>query len=1481
MAEGTACPRCGAKVAVDAPQGLCPACLMRFALGDERTGATSDGGDTQGRSITSSDPSEQSAVGPSSVASPDDSTDPTGGATTPRSDRLKQAEAAPGTLGSFGAYELIREVARGGMGVIYEARQADLRRTVALKMILAGRLATEAEAQRFAQEARAAANLDHPGIVPVYEFGRHDDRPYYAMAFVAGPSLAQCLTEGPLPPREAAALLAEVAEAVAYAHGRGVIHRDLKPSNILIGPDGRPRVADFGLAKVLDLPADAGLTATGEVLGTPGYMPPEQARGEIARIGPPSDVYSLGAVLYEALSGRPPFKAASPWETIRQVLEATPAPVRLLNPQVPRDLEMICAKCLEKDPTARYGAADELAADLRRFLAGEPILARRPGPLSKVARRLRKHRRVVRVATAAVLLTAGAIFGLTYGWRAYQSWRLGRAIFEARDDEPRLIEIQDAEGRALIARVTVPMVEPVAMPAGDYLARIAAPGLPDEAVRFLVERGRSQRYTIPAPRRRLWPPFSGASLSAGRINQVEPIAFEGRRIDLVLTRRVPPERPGGPDALKMLWEVIRLGGGSGKPVWSSRLEFGDTDLLPRPAPDLDGDGVSDLVLLSGRARGKPSRLVRVVSGGSGRPLWSFPAERALSPPAFADADGDGAVDLIVNASEVTGYTQPAASPPPPPRPAAGSGKLKGSSSPAPEPEPIWAHAVEALSGRSGKRLWHAPLDPDWLRPVKVDDPRGVDWAIHHPVPPHPPESARVGGKAAIVVVAGTRLIVLDPRTGQPIYPPLDLGLRVPFPPAVGDLDGDGSDDLVLYKSPDSANLRAFKLAGPEMLWDQKAHGEISHGSSRQGGIWAEIEGRPVVADLDGDGRCETIQPTFGNVFVADGATGRPLWKWGHTTPGPVSREPLSLHLADWAEGDHAWQLVGDLDGDGWRDLVGRSASFTRDQESYSYEITPPGIYAISGRAGHLIWVFPIDDPAQLDIRSDPDGRWLLLARREYSLLAEGAGAREGGSLILDARTGRLIHRWWFVDRFRCADLDGDGQPEAIALGSRRLTWSRRLGDADVLQVVAVPFVPAKLWARFDDWAPTFDLDGDGQGDLLSNQPSTLNSGSVAAISGRDGRLLWSSGRSARDPEVFPLVLPPPLGDLDGDGAPEVIARVRESIPPSPNWPIHPFFTILSGRSGAWLWEGPRLVRRHHQGTQLVGEAFRPVSDLNGDGRNDLLLCYTLANPPDAAVTGRDVLQAHLLALSGRNGRLLWHEVRERPRFVPGGSASDPAKTLEVQALDSDGEVGLRITWEAWSWTDEPGHATGPSWRVLRGRDGKALATRDGRGTGRDRSAAAAADVPPTSPDVPPSGRRPGPEFHPVDLDGDGRAEWLEESPTGKVVAWRGDLSGPIWSAKAPAHVAFNPIEVVAAGPNQAATLVRRSIEMSFPPGGGRRIDLSIWILDGRTGRTVLSGHSRTAGSGSPEWLSPVTSGQYVLRDHQFGLTECGSVSETD
>ncbi len=273
----------------------------------------------------------------------------------------------------FGEYELIAEIARGGMGVVYRARQVRAGRTVALKMILSGQLASDDDVRRFYAEAQAAAGLDHPGIVPIYEVGEIGGQHYYSMALVEGRSLADRIEQGSLPPREAAELVRKIARAVAYAHRCGVIHRDLKPANVLLDKHGEPRITDFGLAK---RGGEEGLTATGQILGTPSYMPPEQAAGQVHDVCEGSDVYALGAILFATLTGRPPFQSRNPLDTLVQVLEGEVTLPTRLNRQVPRPLELICLRCLEKKPNDRYESANALADDLDRFLRDEPVEAR-------------------------------------------------------------------------------------------------------------------------------------------------------------------------------------------------------------------------------------------------------------------------------------------------------------------------------------------------------------------------------------------------------------------------------------------------------------------------------------------------------------------------------------------------------------------------------------------------------------------------------------------------------------------------------------------------------------------------------------------------------------------------------------------------------------------------------------------------------------------------------------------------------------------------------------------------------------------------------------------------------------------------------------------------------------------------------------------------------------------------------------------------
>jgi serine/threonine-protein kinase len=274
----------------------------------------------------------------------------------------------------FGDFELLEDIGRGGMGIVFRARQISLNRESAVKMILRGPLASPSERERFRAEAESAARLDHPGIVPVYEVGEVDGRPYFSMKYIEGETLSDRLSRGPMPARQAAELLAEVSRAIQYAHACGVLHRDLKPSNVLIDQDGRPHLTDFGLAKRITDPHT--LTRTGAVLGTPAYMSPEQAAGTAGTVGPASDVYGLGCILYHMLTGKPPFEASSPLDAVMMVIEQDPVPPRQVHPAADRDLEMVAIRCLQKPPDLRYESAEALAEDLEAFLKNEPLAVR-------------------------------------------------------------------------------------------------------------------------------------------------------------------------------------------------------------------------------------------------------------------------------------------------------------------------------------------------------------------------------------------------------------------------------------------------------------------------------------------------------------------------------------------------------------------------------------------------------------------------------------------------------------------------------------------------------------------------------------------------------------------------------------------------------------------------------------------------------------------------------------------------------------------------------------------------------------------------------------------------------------------------------------------------------------------------------------------------------------------------------------------------
>ncbi len=420
MPDTKTCPRCGASLATDDPHGPCPSCLIRAGLIEEAVPETCGPSGLTGplpkerAGERRTAPSVGNAAGAPSINTTVPSVDDQA---TTGLNGASSGGAADGVSPCFGDYELQGEIARGGMGVVYRARQISLNRTVALKLILGSQLANETDVRRFHGEAEAAANLDHPNIVPIYEVGVHQGQHYFSMKLIEGGSLTRQIGELVHKPRSAAALLATVARAVHRAHQRGIIHRDLKPSNILIDRDGEPHVTDFGLAKRIEADGDSGLTQSGAIMGTPSYMPPEQAGGRVRQLTTAVDVYALGAVLFELLAGRPPFQAESVMETLMQVLENEPRRPRSLNPRADRDLETIALKCLEKDPARRYGSAEALAEDLERWLNHEPIRARPVSVFERVAKWVTRRPAIAALCLTIVVLAIAGATGVLFQWQ--------------------------------------------------------------------------------------------------------------------------------------------------------------------------------------------------------------------------------------------------------------------------------------------------------------------------------------------------------------------------------------------------------------------------------------------------------------------------------------------------------------------------------------------------------------------------------------------------------------------------------------------------------------------------------------------------------------------------------------------------------------------------------------------------------------------------------------------------------------------------------------------------------------------------------------------------------------------------------------------------------------------------------------------------------------------------------------------------------
>jgi serine/threonine protein kinase len=435
------CRKCGAKIFSTAPEGVCPGCLLESGLrllSEEAAAA----GDSPAEAAYSAEAAAK--AGSAKAAGPWQVDKPARAGT--RTERFVEM------LGQLGDYELLEEVGRGGQGVVFRARQRSLNRTVALKVISLGQWASKAHLKRFRREAEAAASLDHPGIVPIYEVGERDGSCYFSMKFVEGGQLDEVIKRTPVSIRQTAELIAKVARTVHYAHEHGILHRDIKPGNILVDKNGEPHLTDFGLARLLD--AQSSVTGTIDVLGTPSYMAPEQAAGETTKLSKATDVYGLGAVLYQLLTGQPPFAGGTTYETIRLLRDTEPRQPRALNPKVDRDLSTVCLKCLEKDPPRRYSSALALAEDLAHWLKHEPIQAKPSGFFTHTRKWVRRNPSTTVLVTLLVAFAVGLSVSVWYRKPAVVIPKSVAVLpFENLSDDPNSAYFADGIQEEILTRL--------------------------------------------------------------------------------------------------------------------------------------------------------------------------------------------------------------------------------------------------------------------------------------------------------------------------------------------------------------------------------------------------------------------------------------------------------------------------------------------------------------------------------------------------------------------------------------------------------------------------------------------------------------------------------------------------------------------------------------------------------------------------------------------------------------------------------------------------------------------------------------------------------------------------------------------------------------------------------------------------------------------------------------------------------------------
>lgn len=1184
----------------------------------------------------------------------------------------------------LGDFRIVREVGRGGMGAVFEAEQMSLGRRVALKILRFGGVSDAQAIERFRREAETVAKLHHTNIVPIFAVGSERGVNYYAMQFIEGQSLSQVLTDRPqsISPREVAEWGLQAAEALAHAHQRGVVHRDVKPSNLLLDPDGRLWLTDFGLARRDD---DVTLSMTGVLLGTPRYMSPEQATVSTHRVDHRSDLFSLGATLYELLTQRPAFSGNSPHEVIEQILHRDPAPIRPAHPDVPRDLETIVMKCLSKDPTGRYASAAELAHDLRAYLDGRPIRARRQPMIERAVRWLKQKERNVRHASLAAVITLATTLAVLVLVRVYHARQLASIRLDATHP-PLVAEFIDEQDQS-VRTETLPMQNAADLPAGNYQLRVMGDHTLSQTFGLQLERGRRhglQQVDL----RHQWmlapTPIERAYALADQGEQHGVIEWTETGMTMHLTQGITRQW-----SLAFSRESAPLLHAPGfRWPWSASFQSGPSmgDGTHRPwvvqnSIDLNDDNVPDTILaarhqawtmaVSGDGRGIlwfSSHDERLMTPGQDTShearLDVLPGAVVHEPILVPDLDGDAKRDLLL-----TLVTVP--------------------DNPTLQQNQFACHRwVEVISSRSGKTLWRHELADD-LFALATDEevPYELKWFPlasggrsasgggmmqfgRHPIRqptrwertgvhlylPDRPTLAQQPGEATVRLVAGNHLVLLEMKTGQATESPIALRSRPQRPAQWADVDGDRVEDLIYVAaaaavstttSPSaerSPQIHVWSLARRKELWSHRLDAAFSNTSH-----WpVAAPPWPLARDLDGDGRAELIVPWersplanmfrgFGGLVVQEtpwctvavlqGDNGALRWK----------RRLVSMEIqADrFVDGP-------DVNGDGIRELFVASLA---GPENTLY------VDALSGATGDTLWTFrhPTSDDqtliGELKWWNEPHGSTAQLLVQ----LKNGQSDGKLQWLVVSAKDGRFSHQIDQVLDLIPQDLDHDGLDDLVAFQPKSESTPDQGGTLHAIRGFS-----ETIWQRLGNpGAALIDLTNDGAKDLITS----YGDGTLIATDGRSGQEIWRSRplpavdilqvHAATDDTLLSLDDSPSSDhDFDRDGNSDLLVTDRSSGGRGDIAPLH----AISGKTGKRLWSISDVHAKQIGGTLNV-----TVRDLEGDGQPEVVWLAALDHGyPQRVWFGSHAVQLWMFVADARNGQLRWSQPLSPAYGMTGG-----------------------------------------------------------------------------------------------------------------------------------------------------------------------------------------------------------------------------------